>query len=133
MRAAPSRAAALASLPLWVDFWLLPDDPDGRAVMQRLTSWSRYVPVAWLRPWINAFETNWPIFVGLLVLALGFSWLGGRLQGKGDVLTRVQADACARDRTAKGPLCLHQGLWPGCRSNVMDSNRGAGWADRLQP
>ena len=50
--AAVAATIGLLTMPLWVHGWPYPEGQDGRAVMQRLTSWSQYVPVAWLKPWM---------------------------------------------------------------------------------
>ena len=56
-----------------------------------------------------------------------------RLQRERDLPAGMQTDACAGDGTAKGPLCVHQALWLGCGSVVMNSNRSTGCAVRLHP
>jgi uncharacterized protein (DUF2235 family) len=105
--AAVAATVALVSMPLWVDNWPLPREQDGRAVMQRLTSWSQYVPVAWLNPWIRAFEVNWVVFALLFLAAVAFSWLGGRLQG----MAHTASYALWRDRIGSGPLAPIKPGW----------------------
>jgi uncharacterized protein (DUF2235 family) len=107
---------ALVSLPLWVDSWPYPRRQDARAVMQRLTSWSEYVPVSWAQPWIRAFEVNWVIFLILLLAALAFSWLGGRLQGK----AHTESLRLWRERIAGGALTLPL---PGPLTRARDSKQ----------
>ena len=79
--AAVAATIGLLTMPLWVHGWPYPEGQDGRAVMQRLTSWSQYVPVAWLKPWIRAFEINPAWFLSLLAGVLLSGWAGGFLQG----------------------------------------------------
>lgn len=71
---------ALVSMPLWAGLLPMPSSPDNRGIMQRLTSWSAHVPVGPTRPWITAFETNFPVFVVLAILAGLTTHLGGRVR-----------------------------------------------------
>lgn len=73
---------ALVAMPLWAEIWLWPKGEYWRTVLQRLTSWSKYVPVDWLRPWIRAFEINPFVFLGLFLLAIAGSGAGGYFQEK---------------------------------------------------
>ena len=92
----------LLAMPLWVEGAAYPTGQDGRAVMQRLTSWSQYVPVSWLAPWIHAFEVNWLAFFGLLFGALLFGHLGGVMQAR----ARTRSYQLWRERIAGAEYTL---------------------------
>jgi len=83
---------------MWAESIPYPVSQDGRAVMQRLTSWSQFVPVEWLRPWVHAWEVNWGLFFSLFVLAFVLRFVGGRMQG----IARVRSYRLWRARLTGG-------------------------------
>ena len=112
--AAATATFLFATLPWWVNSIPYPATADGRAVMVRMTSWSRYVPIEPARPWIEAFQVNWLLFVGLLVQIGAMTYAGVALEGT----SRSRSYRLWRERLTGGTLSL---LPPGLFTRLRTS------------